>query len=166
MVESVIAVDMKGRIVHLNPGAEAILEAPLAECQGRFLAEFARHLDLQNYVRECLEQDVPPPRDITLHGTNDRIFQAHGASLTEPEGERIGALVVLHEMTALYRLERIRRDFVANVSHELRTPITAIRGFAETLIDREDMPAADRNRQLAIIERQSSRLNLIVEDMT
>ncbi len=60
------------------------------------------------------------------------MFEAYAAPLAVPPHR--GALVILHDITGLERLERIRRDFVANVSHELRTPLTAIRGYAETLL--------------------------------
>jgi two-component system phosphate regulon sensor histidine kinase PhoR len=76
-----------------------------------------------------------------------------------------GSTAVFHDITELRRLEKVRKDFVANVSHELRTPITAIRGYAETLrsgaiADRENAP-----QMIEIIHRQSERLSELVEDL-
>ena len=82
-----------------------------------------------------------------------------------PFPPRRGALVILHDITGLERLERIRRDFVANVSHELRTPLTAIRGYAETLLGGA-LDDSDHNRRFVeIIQAQAIRLNNIASDL-
>src|SRR6202041_1025597 len=91
------------------------------------------------------------------------VFEAYAAALAMPPDR--GALLILHDITGLERLERIRRDFVANVSHELRTPLTAIRGYAETLLDGalEDM---ENNRHFVeIIQAQATRLTNIASDL-
>ena len=69
-------------------------------------------------------------------GAEERNLQANGTLLHgDDEGDDVGAVVVLNDVTRLKRLEAVRRDFVANVSHELKTPVTSIKGFAETLED-------------------------------
>jgi two-component system phosphate regulon sensor histidine kinase PhoR len=77
----------------------------------------------------------------------------------------MGALLVVHDVTRVHRLEKVRRDFVANVSHELKTPITSIRGFVETLQDGAVHDPEKAKRFLDIIRRQSERLNAIIEDL-
>jgi two-component system phosphate regulon sensor histidine kinase PhoR len=76
-----------------------------------------------------------------------------------------GAVVVLHDITELRRLERARRDFVANVSHEFRTPLTAIQGFAETLLAGAAEDSKDRVRFLEIICNNAIRLGRLTEDL-
>ena len=76
-----------------------------------------------------------------------------------------GALVILHDITGLERLERIRRDFVANVSHELRTPLTAIRGYAETLLGGALADTENNRRFVEIIQAHAIRLNNIASDL-
>ena len=76
-----------------------------------------------------------------------------------------GALLVFHDLTRLRQLEAIRQEFVANVSHELRTPLSLIRGAAETLIDGGKDDPATLVRFLEIIDRHSSRLALLIEDL-
>ncbi len=76
-----------------------------------------------------------------------------------------GALVILHDITGLERLERIRRDFVANVSHELRTPLTAIRGYAETLLGGALDDSENNRRFVEIIQAHAIRLNNIASDL-
>jgi len=104
-------------------------------------------------------------REMSLSTEEGRFVSAHGTILRDAEGNRIGALIVLNDITQLRRLENIRRDFVANVSHEIKTPITAIKGFVETLSDGRVNDRNDRERFLEIITRHVNRLEAIVEDL-
>src|SRR6185295_10978970 len=82
-----------------------------------------------------------------------------------PLADRIGFVLVIHDVTEIKRLETMRRDFVANVSHELRTPLTAIRGYAETLLSGAlDDPARARSF-LGVIDRHSERLSRLIDDL-
>jgi two-component system phosphate regulon sensor histidine kinase PhoR len=103
----------------------------------------------------------------TETGSAERFLQAQAAPLSDAAGQRIGVLIVMHDVTRLRRLEVIRRDFVANVSHEIKTPITAIKGAVETLDDAVDDLGLDDSarRFLGIIARQADRLHNIVEDL-
>ena len=76
-----------------------------------------------------------------------------------------GSAAVFHDVTELRKLEKVRKDFVANVSHELRTPITAIRGYAETLKSGALADSENAARMVDIIHRQSERLSELVEDL-
>jgi two-component system phosphate regulon sensor histidine kinase PhoR len=76
-----------------------------------------------------------------------------------------GAVLVLHDITELRRLERVRRDFVANVSHEFKTPLTAIQGFAETLLNGALDDKANRKRFVEIIREHARRLARLTDDL-
>jgi two-component system phosphate regulon sensor histidine kinase PhoR len=78
---------------------------------------------------------------------------------------RWGAIAVLHDITDLERLERVRKDFVANVSHELRTPLAAILGYAETLLEGALEDPENNRNFLEIIKAQAARLNNIASDL-
>ena len=93
----------------------------------------------------------------------ERVFEVQAAPLTS--GTARGAIAILHDITDLERLERIRRDFVANVSHELRTPLTAIRGYAETLLEGALEDQENNRRFLEIIKAHAIRLNNISSDL-
>jgi two-component system phosphate regulon sensor histidine kinase PhoR len=95
--------------------------------------------------------------------TADRVFEVQAAPLTSATAR--GAIAILHDITDLERLERIRRDFVANVSHELRTPLTAIRGYAETLLEGALEDQEYNRRFLEIIKAHAIRLNNIASDL-
>jgi len=85
--------------------------------------------------------------------------------LKDASDRRIGAVIVLNDITRIRQLEKIRKDFVANVSHELRTPITSIKGFVETLRDGAINSPEDASRFLGIIVKQADRLDGIIEDL-
>ena len=165
MIESVVAVDREGMILLLNPAAGRLFEVEPSAAQGRSLREIARQTALHLFVQRAQESREVISEEIILPEEEERCLLAHGATLTTSEGQRIGALIVLHDITQLRRLENHRREFVANVSHELKTPITSIRGFVETLRDAPPDDPDERRRFLEIILRQADRLHAIIEDL-
>jgi two-component system phosphate regulon sensor histidine kinase PhoR len=165
MVESVLAVDNAQRIIRVNRAAALLFGMAGDAYEGRALPEVIRHPDLHSLVSRTLESDSPIEGEITLYDPVEKTLQVHGTSLEDSAGERIGALFVLNDITRLRRLERVRRDFVANVSHELKTPITTIKGFVETLLGGALENRADAVRFLEIIARHTDRLNAIIDDL-
>jgi len=91
-----------------------------------------------------------------------RVFVAHVVPVARERGG--GAVLVLHNITALRHADQVRRDFVANVSHELRTPLTAIRGAAEALLDAPPTPE-ESSKFLTIISRHALRMERLVRDL-
>lgn len=165
MIEGVVAVDQNERIILINYGAIQLLDVTIHPAHGRKLHEVVRNTGLLKAVSRALWHDEPFEDEIIVPETEPRYLRMNGAPLVSAEGERIGAVVVLNEVTRLRRLENIRRDFVANVSHELKTPITSIKGFVETLLDGAMDDADDATRFLGIIAKQSDRLHAIIEDL-
>src|SRR3989475_13124628 len=100
---------------------------------------------------------------LALPAAEGRSFEVQAAPLEAPSGP--GALAILHDITDLERLERVRKDFVANVSHELRTPLTAIRGYAETLLEGALEDKHNNRRFVEIIRAHAVRLNNIASDL-
>jgi two-component system phosphate regulon sensor histidine kinase PhoR len=76
-----------------------------------------------------------------------------------------GAVAVLRDLTETERVEKTRRDFIANVSHELRTPLTSIQGYAETLLDSTPDHGAPNREFLEIIRKNSGRMSRLTEDL-
>ncbi|MBN1227528.1 MAG: PAS domain-containing protein [Deltaproteobacteria bacterium] len=165
MVEGIIALDNEQNIISINKAAAQMLGTSPYDVQGRSIQEVFRNTDFQGFVSNALSTDESVEKDITLYGDNERILNAHSATLHDAKGKSVGALIVLNEVTTLRRLETIRRDFVANVSHEIKTPITAIKGFVETLRDTAMENREDAMRFLTIIEKHVDRLNAIIEDL-
>jgi two-component system phosphate regulon sensor histidine kinase PhoR len=165
MVEGVLAVDGDGRIMDLNAAAMRLLDLTTEEVRGRSIQEIVRNPDLQKFMTDTLSAGSPAEAEIVLYGNDERFLQLHGTTLTDPAGKKLGALVVLNDITRLKRLETVRRDFVANVSHELKTPITALKGCVETLSDAAGRTPEDDARFIAMMGRQVERLGAIVEDL-
>jgi two-component system phosphate regulon sensor histidine kinase PhoR len=169
MVEGVIALDGRGRVLLMNPGARAIFGVGgpgEAAVEGRPLLEVVRQKELLELVaaapagaggeRVQRELELGPPISRVLEA------QAVPLSLASEEG---GTLVVVHDVTGVRRLERVRTEFVANVSHELRTPLTAIRGYLETLLDGALEERKHARRFLEIAHTHAARLGRLVDDL-
>jgi two-component system phosphate regulon sensor histidine kinase PhoR len=166
MVEGVVAVDRDQAVVHLNAAAGRILGVSPDKSLGRPIWEVTRVRQVSEAIAHTLAEAREVTEEVALEVSNqERIVQLHGARLENGEGGRVGAVLVLHDVTELRRLERVRRDFVANVSHELKTPITAIRGLVDTIIDDQEMPLAVRTDFLRKAQNQAVRLSLLVTDL-
>ena len=165
MQDGVLAVDSQENVILLNNSAARLIGADPAKSLGRSIQEVVRNSELQQFVADALAAPGPTRGEIVLEHEGEQFLHAHGAALQDAQGQDIGAVVVLHDVTRLKKLEDIRKDFVANVSHELRTPITLIKGFMETLLDGKEHSPEDTQRFLGIVARQAERLNAIIEDL-
>jgi two-component system phosphate regulon sensor histidine kinase PhoR len=155
MVEGVIAADGRGHIVTANPAARRLLgygpTGSLPELPALFRVKAAREV-----VDVVLEGRAIQDRQLEMDG---RVLLVNARPL--PAG---GAVLVLHDLTEVRRLENVRRDFVANVSHELKTPLTSISGYAETLLG-DSADAATTQRFLGTILSNARRMQRLVDDL-
>ena len=165
MVEGVLAVDYDGRILSLNQALAELLGLHPEQAQGRLVHEAIRHSTLLTFVERALASPEPVEQDLEAIGADRHWLHAHGTVLHDGQQRRIGALIVVHDITRLRHLEKIRRDFVANVSHELKTPITSIKGFVETLLHEQLEDKDNSLRFLGIVLRQVNRLDAIIGDL-
>jgi two-component system phosphate regulon sensor histidine kinase PhoR len=165
MVEGVIAVDSRSRVISLNRAAANLLGMDPAFVIQRSINEVVENADLQWFITRSLAASETIEGEINLHGDKPRFLQAHGTTLKDPLGKAFGVLIVVHDVTRLRQLENARRDFVANVSHELKTPITSIKGFVETLLEGAMLDPEHAGEFLRIIGRQADRLGAIIEDL-
>jgi len=166
MVEGVIAIDRRSRIVLMNHAARWIFDLNGERVEGRPLLEVMRHKEILDLIlgSKSLEVERVRRREIELGPPVDRILDVHVSAVAlVPSG--LGTLLVLHDVTELRRLERVRTAFVANVSHELRTPLTSIRGYLETLLDGALEEPANARRFLEIAHAHAERLSRLVDDL-
>ncbi len=120
-----------------------------------------------DYVRATRSgQELPRQEFEIIDGDHALWIEVSGAPIPSPDGKSQWALFVIHDLTSHRKLERVRRDFVANASHELRTPLSIIKGYVETLVDgHETMALEDRTKFLKTIQRHSERLKAIIDDL-
>jgi two-component system phosphate regulon sensor histidine kinase PhoR len=165
MVEGVVALDESDRVTFANDAARRLLSPDGSSLEARRLWEVARVPEMARLLEEARATPSTRGRELSLpQARGELILQVH-ASRFATEGASTGIVVVFHDITELRKLERVRRDFVANVSHELKTPLTAIRGYVETLLsgamdDREDL-----ERFLNKVAANSQRLSHLVSDL-
>ncbi len=156
MQDAVIAVDVDGRVQWANRGMDRLLlRAPRLNAP---LIDSVRDPDFLAAIQEAArDQVVTSARSNTI--ASGRTFDVTAAPM--PGG---GAVAVLRDLTETERMEKTRRDFIANVSHELRTPLTSIQGYTETLLDSplEDSHVRDF---LEIIRKNAARMSRLTEDL-
>jgi two-component system phosphate regulon sensor histidine kinase PhoR len=155
MVEGVIAADERGRIVTLNPAARRMLGYSETDALPG-LPELFRVKAAREVVDAVLRGQAVQDRELEMDA---RVFLMNARPL--PSG---GAVLVIHDLTEMRRLEAMRRDFVANVSHELKTPLTSISGYAETLLTDTPDPETTR-RFLSTITTNARRMQRLVDNL-
>jgi two-component system phosphate regulon sensor histidine kinase PhoR len=126
--------------------------------------ELIRHSDLLAFIQKALTRDETIRGEIVVGSIRTRSFDVTAAPVRS-EDSISGAVMVLHDMSEIRRLERARRDFIANISHEFKTPLTAIQGFAETLLGGALEDVDHRQRFLEIIREHALRLGRLTEDL-
>ena len=166
MVEGVVAVDPDERILHMNRPAAEMLGAGPDPVLGEPLGSITRIVEVREALAETRRQGSESRREVVLSAhPEDRVIDVHVAPILSEGKGRGGAVIVLHDVTEVRRLEAVRRDFVANVSHELKTPLTAIQGFLETLLDDRKATKDTRRRFLAKAAQHTKRVAAIVSDL-
>jgi two-component system phosphate regulon sensor histidine kinase PhoR len=165
MVEGVIAIDMEESILSINRAAARMLAVKPEDVEKRSILEAVRNRELHQFITEALKDGNPTEGDVVMHQLGDQVMHIQCIPLNDAANERIGTLVVLHDVTQIRRLENVRRDFVANVSHEIKTPLTAIKGFVETLQNGSVDTPEEHEKFLGIIKKHADRLDAIVEDL-
>ncbi len=159
MSDAVLALDGEQRITLVNAAALELLHLERAPVGGRLL-EVIRAPELLALVSAARTGDVGEV-ELELLGPAPQRILARATPLVSYEG----VVLVLRDVTELRRLERVRRDFVANVSHELRTPVSVVRANAETLLDSAlDDPEGARRFVEAIL-RNAERLSALLADL-
>ncbi len=163
MVEGVLAVDHDLRVTFCNHSFARAAGASWPVAEGVPLLNLVRDPGLLDLLTRVIQSGAPVRQRLELGGSEGRSFEIQVAPAVS--GSSRGAIAILHDVTDLERLERVRRDFVANVSHELRTPLTAIRGYAETLLDGALDDKENNRKFVEVIKAHAIRLNNIASDL-
>jgi len=152
-------VNAHGRLQLANEAARRMLRIDDA-VEGRHYPEIVRQPAVARQIEAALAGR--PTESVELTGLRDDEVTLIARTAPVDVSPGRGAVVVLHDITDLRRVDRIRRDFVANVSHELRTPLTAIRGYVEAL---GDANPEESRRFLEIVSRHTLRMERLVRDL-
>ena len=162
MTDGVALLDPEGRIVRANASLARLLDSA-TPAAGMGFREFVRSPELDELLGEAVASRRTLERDVRLWTPRSRLVRATATPLERVEG--LALLLVLHDLTEIEQVNRMRQDFVANVSHDLRTPLTSVRGYAETLLDGGLEDVENRAGFVRIIRDQTERLQALVEDL-
>ncbi|MFH0887029.1 MAG: ATP-binding protein [bacterium] len=164
MTEGVLAVDTSRKVILVNMTMGDIFGFDIRDVIGRYVYEMVRHDKYNDIIKNVIDCEIPQEEELHF-AVEDKIFQIHVVPLKGENKTVVGALAVLNDITKIRRLEIIRKDFVANVTHELKTPLTAISGYAETLLDGALKDVRNRRSFVQKIKNQSDRLGSLIDDI-
>jgi two-component system phosphate regulon sensor histidine kinase PhoR len=164
MLEGLLLLD-RNRKIYLANRAFKELFGIKTDLRGKTIMEALRVHELAGLVERVEAEKQVLDYELKLPELSGRWLQVNAAAISDSAGEREGTILVFHDLTRLKQLERAREEFVANVSHELRTPLSLIKGYVETLLDGANSNPEVAERFLKIIERNTQRLDLLIQDL-
>ncbi len=152
--DPVMFVDLDRRLTFCNTAARRLCGDN--NISGHSLIEATRSYELDSLAQEVLSDQLELPRELTLNG---RLFRVR-AQAVDMAGRRLGAVLLLRDVSELQRLGRARRDFVANISHELRTPLATIRLLVDTL---RAPDAGDESRRRQLLDQIGGQVDALTQ---
>ncbi|MEA4847995.1 MAG: ATP-binding protein [Clostridiaceae bacterium] len=162
MTDGIIAVSPEGIVIHANPAAYKIFNIDKEDLYNRNFDDAAEKLELGMTFNDILNDS---DKNYNILNINDLIIKISVVQIMNDHNEAEGAMLVLQDVTEQEKLDKMRKEFVANVSHELRTPLTTIRSYTETLLD----GALDNKEYtvnfLTVINSESERMTRLVKDL-
>lgn len=167
MRDGLAVVDGEGRVRLLNGVSREMFSIARERLGDTTLETFRDNLVAQIATR-TLRTGATETASLSLGAGTDtgaRRVAVTSLPMTHENGDSRGAVLLFQDVTQLQQLEQVRREFVSNVSHELRTPLSIFRGYIETLIDEPDLAADERERILRVLEKHSTRLQSLVDDL-
>ncbi|QHI72211.1 HAMP domain-containing sensor histidine kinase [Aminipila terrae] len=164
MADGLIAVNLEGQIIHANPAAVQMLKVTQEEIEresyNTLIRQLNEELSLEQLMERCTE------------GEHSDVFEKSGSTYAtrydwfkDDDGNDVGIIILIQDITQRQKLENMQMDFVANVSHELKTPLTTIKSYTETLIDGYVDDPVTVNEFLGIIDNEADRMNRLVKDL-
>lgn len=161
LIEGVIAVDSDLKVIFINSTALKLLNLQIGDIKGQ---TFTPKIEgtCYNLLKGCQEQGKVLTDSLQIKLGGEKYYLDLVAA---PKKESAGAIVVLRDKTAHYKILEMRKDFVANASHELKTPITIIRGFAEALHDNPDLPKETSAEITEKIVKNCKKMDTLIKDL-
>jgi len=164
MFEGVIVTDAEEQIILMNPSLRKLFFLETSP-EGKMPLEVIRNTAVEEMVERIIKgRQHLATEEIVVNTPEEKTFKINGVPIMR-NNRLEGAILVFHDITELRRLEKIRRDFVANVSHELRTPISSIKGYAETLLEGALEDKDNAREFINIIYQDANRLASLINDL-
>ncbi|MGF7185097.1 two-component system sensor histidine kinase ResE [Desulfitispora alkaliphila] len=162
MTEGVISFDQQGRIITLNPPVKGILELDENITPGQFMPISIKAVkEIEKLARQVFSSSEPLVEEATI---NNKFVKLRLAPIMST-GSVTGVVVVVSDVTKEKKLDKMRREFVANVSHELRTPLSFLQGYTEAILDGLAETEEEKEKYLQIILEETLRLRRLVNEL-
>jgi two-component system phosphate regulon sensor histidine kinase PhoR len=165
LVEGVVVIGSDERVLYVSPNFADLLDVRSREATGRSYWEVLRNQEINDSIKEAIDQNKALKKEIDIIGPKDACFSMQISPVLSEDGKLMSVAAIFHDITELKRFERMRTEFVANVSHELKTPLTSIKGFVETLQGGAFKEPETARRFLDIISKHADRLETLVDDL-
>jgi len=166
--EAVFAMDSNLKLHLINPKARELFKIngyfnkAVSSGSSMTLLEVTRSTELVETAKKAISSGAPFETELSFHTGTEKQFLVYAS----PLGSNLGVVLVLQEITKLVKLERVRKDFIANVSHELRTPIQLIKGFSESLLDSDEkINKKQINHFVDIIHKNAGTMENLTNDL-
>ncbi|WP_462113726.1 two-component system histidine kinase PnpS [Listeria monocytogenes] len=163
LVSGVMLINVDKQVIMTNRTMYQILGE--TEITGKPFYEVIKSFALSQLIEATFETKTIQQKEIILYFPREMILDASVSPILGENGEITGIILLLHDITQIRHLENVRSEFVTNVSHELKTPVTALKGFAETLLDGAMYDEVLLKKFLTIIKEESDRLHRLIIDI-
>ncbi|EJE2413519.1 PAS domain-containing protein [Listeria monocytogenes] len=163
LVSGVMLINVDKQVIMTNRTMYQILGE--TEITGKPFYEVIKSFALSQLIEATFETKTIQQKEIILYFPHEMILDASVSPILGENGEITGIILLLHDITQIRHLENVRSEFVTNVSHELKTPVTALKGFAETLLDGAMYDEVLLKKFLTIIKEESDRLHRLIMDI-
>ncbi|MBF2636879.1 two-component system histidine kinase PnpS [Listeria welshimeri] len=163
LVSGVMLINVDKQVIMTNRTMYQILGE--SEITGKPFYEVIKSFALSQLIETTFETKTMQQKEIILYFPREMILDASVSPILAEDREITGIILLLHDITQIRHLENVRSEFVTNVSHELKTPVTALKGFAETLLDGAMYDEVLLKKFLTIIKEESDRLHRLIMDI-
>lgn len=162
MNDGIIAYNRCGEVIHINPAAKKLLYNKVSDIVS--FDEFMNTLGIELTIdRITRDRSICAPFQKVQY--KDRFFKVQLAVFTDENNQLDGIITVIQDITEEQKLEKMRKEFVANVSHELRTPLTSVKSYTETLLDGALQDKLTAEQFLSVINDETDRMTRLVKDL-
>jgi two-component system phosphate regulon sensor histidine kinase PhoR len=161
--DALLIIDAKGSIILSSSSAREFFGD--IQMSGKQLIEVVRSNEIADLIDTVRRSFLPGKTELRIESPEEKYLTVRVSPLFYKENELSGFVAVFHDITQLEKLEQVRKDFIANVSHEIKTPITAIKGFADTLLEGALEDRENAARFIRTIKSNSERINSLVDDL-
>ncbi|MBR6501244.1 MAG: PAS domain S-box protein [Firmicutes bacterium] len=164
MADGLLAVDLNGAIIHINPAATQMLDLLPEDIvdfdYDQIMAKCGKHLTMETLLEGSKSGGAQETFDF-----KGSVFAMRYDRFKDENGQDKGVIIVIQDITERQKLENMQTDFVANVSHELKTPLTTIKSYTETLLDGAMEDPEITASFLGIVDTEADRMNRLVKDL-